>query len=164
MGGFTAYAQKYKHGGLAKLLQQQKEYYSPDGTLSKSTKLDKACQLINSIYDLNVQIDSDCQELCKIAVSGTLSELKSLMETIVEHVKELVNVCDNKLLCGAENNYNAVREEVLYQKTFETSKNPTKSSESSTDPSDMDSSTENLSGTNFKKNPLYEPLVSYIYQ
>jgi hypothetical protein len=75
-----------------------------------------------------------------------------------------VNVCDNKLLCGAEKNYNAVREEVLYQKTIETSKNPTKSSESSTDPSDMDSSTENLSGTNFKKNPLYEPLVSYIYQ
>ena len=157
VGGFTAYAQKYRHGGLAKLLQQQKEYYSADGTLSKSAKLDKACQLINSIYDLNVQIDSDCQELCKIAVSGTLSELMSFMETIVEHVKELVNVCDNKLLCGAEENYNAVREEVLYQKTCEMSKNPTKSNESSTDPSDMDSSTENLSGTNFKKNPLFEP-------
>jgi hypothetical protein len=55
-------------------------------------------------------------------------------------------------VCGAEENYNAVREEVLYQKTCEMSKNPTKSNESSTDPSDMDSSTENLSGTNFKKN------------
>lgn len=164
MGAFTAYAQKYKHGGVAKLLQQQKEYYSADGTLSKNTKLDKACQLINSIYDLNVQIDSDCQELCKTAVSGTLGEIKSLMETIMEHVKELVNVCDNKLLRGAEDIYNAVREEVLYQKTLETSKHPTESNASSTDPSDMDSSTGNLSGTNFKKNPLHEPWVRYIYQ
>ena len=164
MGAFTAYTQKYKHGGLAKLLQHQKEYYSADGTLSKSTKLDKACQLINSIYDLNAQIDSYCQELCKIAVSGKLSELKSLMETIMEHVKELVNACDNKLLLGAEESYNAVREEVLYQKTLETSKNTKESTESSTDPSDVDLSTENLSGTNFKKNALYEPWVRYIYQ
>ncbi|XP_052089593.1 inositol polyphosphate-4-phosphatase type I A-like isoform X3 [Mytilus californianus] len=154
VGAFTAYAQKYKHGGLMKLLQHQKEFYSADGTLSKNTKLDKACQLINSIYKLNVKVNNDCQRLCDIASNGLFSEMKSIAEHITEHVKELVNVCDNKLLQGSEELYNAVREEVLYQKTLEMSKNEL--TESFTD-LDMESSTENLSGTNFKKNPSMEP-------
>ncbi|CAC5359781.1 unnamed protein product [Mytilus coruscus] len=154
VGAFTAYAQKYKHGGLMKLLQHQKEFYSADGTLSKNTKLDKACQLINSIYKLNVKVNNDCQRLCDIASNGLFSEMKSIAEHITEHVKELVNACDNKLLQGSEELYNAVREEVLYQKTLEMSKNEL--TESFTD-LDMESSTENLSGTNFKKNPSMEP-------
>ncbi|XP_063415240.1 inositol polyphosphate-4-phosphatase type I A-like isoform X8 [Mytilus trossulus] len=154
VGAFTAYAQKYKHGGLMKLLQHQKEFYSADGTLSKNTKLDKACQLINSIYKLKVKVEHDCQRLCGSATNGAFSEMKSIAEHITEHVKELVNVCDNKLLQGSEELYNAVREEVLYQKTLEMSKNEL--TESFTD-LDMESSTENLSGTNFKKNPSMEP-------
>ncbi|VDI01176.1 inositol polyphosphate-4-phosphatase [Mytilus galloprovincialis] len=154
VGAFTAYAQKYKHGGLMKLLQHQKEFYSADGTLSKNTKLDKACQLINSIHKLNVKVEHDCQRLYGSASNGSFSEMKSIAEQITEHVKELVNVCDNKLLQGSEELYNAVREEVLYQKTLEMSKNEL--TESFTD-LDMESSTENLSGTNFKKNPSMEP-------
>ncbi|XP_071124608.1 inositol polyphosphate-4-phosphatase type I A-like isoform X14 [Mytilus edulis] len=154
VGAFTAYAQKYKHGGLMKLLQHQREFYSADGTLSKNTKLDKACQLINSIHKLNVKVEHDCQRLCGSTSNGAFSEMKSIAEQITEHVKELVNVCDNKLLQGSEELYNAVREEVLYQKTLEMSKNEL--TESFTD-LDMESSTENLSGTNFKKNPSMEP-------
>lgn len=163
VGAFTAYAQKYKNGGVAKMLQQQKEFYSADGTLSRNTKLEKACQLINNIYKHNTNIDRECQKLCDLAINGSINDLQIVAQQIMELVKDLVNICDNKLLQDAEELYNAVQEEILYQKTIELSKSHRDScGESSTDPVDELCDSKCLSGTNFKKNPSLEPWVWYL--
>ena len=87
-GAFTAYAQKYKHGGLRRLLNQMKDSYTPDSTLSKVTKMERACALVNHVHDFRESIYKDCDTMCRVAREGTSEELQATMTLIAEKVRE----------------------------------------------------------------------------
>lgn len=84
VGAFTAYAQKYKHGGLSRLLSQLQDSYSTEN--NTVTNLSVACDLVNSIYDLKMSISKDCDSLCKVAVNGTGEELTAMADSLQKRV------------------------------------------------------------------------------
>jgi len=54
VGAFTAYPHKYKLGGLRKMLLQQNDHLSTDGTLSRTTKLQRCVELGQLCYESKV--------------------------------------------------------------------------------------------------------------
>ena len=84
VGAFTAYAQKYKHGGLSRLLSQLQESHSTEN--DTVTNLSLACDLVNSIYDHKMSISKDCDTLCKVAVSGTVEEMTETTNSLQQKV------------------------------------------------------------------------------
>ena len=86
VGAFTAYPHKYKYGGLRRMLQQQQDIFTSDGTLSKVTKIQRACELLNNVVELKTNIGQHCDKLCHVAMAGSADELKIVMNMVAEKV------------------------------------------------------------------------------
>lgn len=84
VGAFTAYAQKYKHGGLSRLLSQLQESHSTEN--NSVTNLSLACDLVNSIYDHKMSISKDCDTLCRLTSSGTAEEMTEITNSLQQKV------------------------------------------------------------------------------
>ncbi|KAJ8298355.1 hypothetical protein KUTeg_024886 [Tegillarca granosa] len=118
VGAFTAYAQKYKNGGLHRMLRQLKNTYNQDSTLGGATKVQKACNL----------------------------------------VKELVSICDTRILQDAAEKYSQSKSEVLpvSMATSGTRKSDTPIPSPPLDDISPEKSWR-WSGTDFVKSPTVEP-------
>ncbi|OWF44824.1 type I inositol 3,4-bisphosphate 4-phosphatase-like isoform X2 [Mizuhopecten yessoensis] len=153
VGAFTAYPHKYKHGGLRRMLQQQHDLLSADATLSRTTKIQRSCDLVNSVLDLKTVIGQYCEKLCHVAMAGTAEEFGIIMEMVSDKVRNLVQICDSSLLQEAADNYNEAK--------IETSPPP----KETPSPSSQDSSPGDLTpekawkwtGSNFAQSPTVEP-------
>ncbi|XP_048772482.2 inositol polyphosphate-4-phosphatase type I A-like isoform X2 [Ostrea edulis] len=110
VGAFTAYAQKYKHGGLSRLLSQLQDSYSTEN--NTVTNLSVACDLVNSIYDLKMSISKDCDSLCKVAVNGTGEELTAMADSLQKRVRKLVEKCETPLVQNTADEFNRIKEEM----------------------------------------------------
>ncbi|XP_048244074.1 inositol polyphosphate-4-phosphatase type I A-like isoform X1 [Haliotis rufescens] len=97
-GAFTAFCQKFKNGGLRKLLQYQKDFYSSQSTLGFRTKMQQACSLLNEIAKLKTDINHGCERLCHAALQGTDTLLQTEMQSLTEIVRELVRLCEDPIL------------------------------------------------------------------
>lgn len=86
VGAFTAYPHKYKHGGLRRMLQQQHDLLAADATLSRTTKIQRSCELVNSVLDLKTVIGQYCEKLCHVAMAGTAEELQIIMDMVSDKV------------------------------------------------------------------------------
>ena len=87
VGAFTAYGQKYKHGGLRRLLQQlrdiSREY--EDGR----TRLDTVTEIINNLTTLKLAVHTLCEAVCRAAVQADSAELNSCMATLSDKVRAM---------------------------------------------------------------------------
>ena len=86
MGAYTAFGRKSRSGGLWKLIQQLQEQYTPEGTLSKVTKVKRACDLLNTLYHLQGDIQKYCDDVCHEALQGEGASLQKATDRLAEKV------------------------------------------------------------------------------
>lgn len=86
VGAFSAYSQKYKPGGLNRMLAIQRQNYSPESTLGKKVKMDTVCDIRNDLMTLKQAINSDCDRLCHAALQASSTELRKRMDIVVKKV------------------------------------------------------------------------------
>ncbi|KAL3880724.1 hypothetical protein ACJMK2_032942 [Sinanodonta woodiana] len=98
VGAFVAHARKFKNGGLYKQLQQLQESYAAVETLSKVSKLRKACSLLNNMLCLKEEIGQLCERLCQEALQGEGKDLKAVMDILAEKVQDLVLNCNSSVI------------------------------------------------------------------
>ncbi|KAK3099607.1 hypothetical protein FSP39_006978 [Pinctada imbricata] len=163
VGAFTAYAQKYKQGGLKRLLNQMRDSYTPDSTLSKVTKMERACGLVNFVYDSRESINRDCDKLCQIATSGTGQDLMATMDLLAEKVRELVTSCDTPILQNIADEFQELKDEQINRMNSSVQENNHHLSSGDlsrskhSDKSDDSEQHWRWSGSNFVKSPTIEP-------
>lgn len=92
VGAFTAYAQKYKNGGLHRMLKQLKNTYNQDNTLGGATKVQRACNLVNDVCRMKGEIIHCCDSLCHMAMSGTPEDFQKAMDILAEKVGHTMSV------------------------------------------------------------------------
>lgn len=158
VGAFTAYAQKYKNGGLHRMLRQLKNTYNQDSTLGGATKVQKACNLVNDVCKMKGEITHCCDSLCHMAMSGTPEDFEKAMDILAEKVKELVSICDTRILQDAAEKYSQSKSEVLpvSMATSGTRKSDTPIPSPPLDDISPEKSWR-WSGTDFVKSPTVEP-------
>ena len=90
MGAFTAYAQKYRHGGLHRMIEELQEQLSThsDG----AARLEKTNQILNNITTLRAAIGHFCDEVCRSANRGSETDLRSTVSGLSDKVYLLINV------------------------------------------------------------------------
>ena len=86
VGAFTALTRKHRAGGVWRLIQQLQEQYTPEGTLSKVTKVKRACDLVNSLYNLQIAIQKLCGVVCQEALQGDSDSLQKATDKLSEKV------------------------------------------------------------------------------
>ena len=86
MGAYTALGRKSRSGGLWKMIQQLQEQYTPEGTLSKVTKVKRACDLLNKLYSLQGDIQKFCGDVCHEALQGDGVSLQKATDRLAEKV------------------------------------------------------------------------------
>ncbi|XP_069129846.1 inositol polyphosphate-4-phosphatase type I A-like isoform X1 [Argopecten irradians] len=153
VGAFTAYPHKYKHGGLRRMLQQQHDLLSADATLSRTTKIQRSCDLVNSVLDLKSVISQYCEKLCHVAMAGTAEELSIIMERVSEKVRDLVQICDSSILQEAADNYNEAKMEM----SPPPKDIPSPTSQNSSPEDQTPEKAWKWTGSNFVQSPTVEP-------
>ena len=90
VGAFTALTRKHRNGGVWKLIQQLQEQYTAEGTLSKVTKVKRACELLNNLYSLQIEIQKLCGVVCQEALQGDGGSLQKATDKLADRVGEAV--------------------------------------------------------------------------
>ncbi|XP_060565796.1 inositol polyphosphate-4-phosphatase type I A-like isoform X2 [Ruditapes philippinarum] len=129
VGAFAAHARKFRSGGLSRMLQQLQDQYTPEGTLSKVSKVKRACQLVNNLHRLQIEIIQICDRVCQEALQGNAESLTTATSELAEKVKELVHDCESPILQETANKLADIHEEfeaLAEQKTKENEKSPEK--------------------------------------
>ena len=103
VGGFTAYAQKYKQGGLKRMLRTLHEAVAAsNNNISSQSQLRSAAANNNSddsgdiletiggvqndICRLRAKVDDCCETVCRYAVQGQAQELSTAMTELSDKV------------------------------------------------------------------------------
>lgn len=111
VGAFTALTRKTRSGGLWKMIQQLQEQYTPEGTLSKVTKVKRACDLVNNLYSLQSDIQKLCGVVCHEALQGDGVSLQKATDRLADKVKDLVQDCESPILQETANKLADIHEE-----------------------------------------------------
>nr|XP_022326682.1 type II inositol 3,4-bisphosphate 4-phosphatase-like isoform X3 [Crassostrea virginica] len=155
VGAFTAYAQKYKHGGLSRLLSQLQESHSTEN--DTVTNLSLACDLVNSIYDHKMSISKDCDTLCKVAVSGTVEEMTETANSLHQKIKELVEKCESPLVQNTADVYNQIKAEMMPNSSQSSAVSRDATQDGMANGGIKTGQDWKWSGTDFVKSPTSEP-------
>ena len=108
VGGFTAYAQKYKRGGLKRMLRTLHEAVaSNNNNISSQSQLRAAANnnsddsgdiletiggVQNDICRLRAKVDDCCETVCRYAVQGQAQELSTAMTELSDKVGAFIHV------------------------------------------------------------------------
>ncbi|XP_053400019.1 inositol polyphosphate-4-phosphatase type I A-like isoform X2 [Mercenaria mercenaria] len=111
VGSFAAHARKFRSGGLSRMLHQLQEHYTPEGTLSKVSKVKRACELVNNLHQLQIDIIKICDRVCHEALQGNADSLTIATSELAEKVKELVLDCASPILQSTANKLADIHEE-----------------------------------------------------
>ncbi len=84
VGAFTAFAQKYKHGGLRRLLKQLREHLSEN--IEGKNKMEKVNEILNSMSTLRNAIHTYSEGGCRAAVQGDSADLNNSMSMLADKV------------------------------------------------------------------------------
>ena len=98
VGAFTAYAQKFKHGGLRKMLRRMREVFSEN--LSGKPKLDSINEVLNDTIAVREGLDHYCEAVCLSAVQGDSADLNNNMAALSDKAsrKCLSQMLENEFL------------------------------------------------------------------
>ncbi|CAH1776626.1 unnamed protein product [Owenia fusiformis] len=99
VGAFTAYSQKYKNGGLKRLLNQQREIFDLNsGESQLDDKMRKYYKIQNNLIRLRDDIHYHCEGVCRAALQRSLSELKKSVSALTEKTQQLLDLLDDPLV------------------------------------------------------------------
>ncbi|KAK2184836.1 hypothetical protein NP493_251g03006 [Ridgeia piscesae] len=88
-GAFTAFTQKYKHGGLRRQLR-----HSADGC----TTLMSVTALLNRISAMRTAVNSYCEAVCRAAIHADSADLNNSSAALVDKTRQLIQVCEDPLV------------------------------------------------------------------
>ena len=75
------------------MIQQLQEQYTPEGTLSKVTKVKRACDMLNNLYSLQSDIQKLCGVVCHEALQGDGVSLQKATDRLADKVSSIfVNI------------------------------------------------------------------------
>ncbi len=105
VGAFTAYAQKYKHGGVRRLLKHMREHFSEN--IDGKNKIEKVNEILNNMSILRTAIHSYCESVCRAAIQGDSADLNNSMSALADKVRMLSTcICEkwisDWLICNLE--------------------------------------------------------------
>lgn len=72
-GAFTAYPQKYRQGGLRRMMKQASESTENGGQVNA----DKMNEILNSMSALKLAIHQYCEAVCLAAIQGNCPQLSN---------------------------------------------------------------------------------------
>ena len=61
-----------------------------EGTLSKVTKVKRACELLNNLYSLQIDIQKLCGVVCQEALQGDGGSLQKAVDKLADRVGEVL--------------------------------------------------------------------------
>ncbi|KAL1432628.1 hypothetical protein MTO96_012850 [Rhipicephalus appendiculatus] len=102
-GAFTAYAQKFLHGGLYKLLNQLKNAYpllqrEGQPSVLGPDRLSTAAQAVLSIEHIREDIEADVQQLMQLADLKDIVGMEAAAIKISDKAKQLTTLCNPTLV------------------------------------------------------------------
>ncbi|XP_050415384.1 inositol polyphosphate-4-phosphatase type I A isoform X1 [Patella vulgata] len=163
MGAFTDHVQKWKNGGLKRLLQSQVDLYTPQSTLGQKTKLHKACKLLSDLAELKYVINLGCEKLCQTLINEYMEEVQARIDFIANKSRKLVELCDEPLLQTSSTEYSHAKTSASHVdgKDLAASLTHVKDKKEKSEPADNgdgSSSRSSLwSGSSLAKSPTLEP-------
>ncbi|XP_037506810.1 inositol polyphosphate-4-phosphatase type I A isoform X2 [Rhipicephalus sanguineus] len=103
VGAFTAYAQKFLHGGLYKLLNQLKNAYpllqrEGQPSILGPDRLSTAAQAVLSIEHIREDIEADVQQLMQLADLKDIVGMEAAATKISDKAKQLTTLCNPLLV------------------------------------------------------------------
>lgn len=103
VGAFTAYAQKFLHGGLYKLLNQLKNAYpllqrEGQPSVLGPDRLSTAAQAVLSIEHIREDIEADVQQLMQLADLKDIVGMEAAAIKISDKAKQLTTLCNPTLV------------------------------------------------------------------
>lgn len=103
VGAFTAYAQKFLHGGLCKLLNQLKNAYpllqrEGQPSILGPDRLSTAAQAVLSIEHIREDIEADVQQLMQLADLKDIVGMEAAATKISDKAKQLTTLCNPTLV------------------------------------------------------------------
>ena len=87
VGAFTAFAQKYKHGGLRRQLRQL--YATLNHTSDGRTTLVNVTALLNRISAMRTAVNSYCEAVCRAAIHGDSADMNNSKTALCDKVRYL---------------------------------------------------------------------------